>query len=471
MSFRVKEHVIPAQHVRELPDALAIDETRQDATLQLHVKQYTPKNNSDPQPGDTTIIAFHGNGFCKEIYEPVWEHLLATLPPNRRVRSIWIADVAHQGSSYLLNESKLGLGIAWDDHARDILHMVNYFRKEMPPPLMGVGHSMGSVVMVKLADIHPRLFHSVALLDPWIWTHYNASPQPPHNTIKQILFKKDTFASAEIATKNLRNHEFFKNWDPRSLQIYLDHRLRPTPTLLHHGQQNIRGAPSNNSNEQASTTHFTLRTPKEMEAVTLFRPNPYALNANSNSTRVERLAMPYVNYGSPLKAPVSNPNTKDVVTHLQTLRPRCLFLYGTKSPVNSLRDGADVDRQRNLDITGRGSGGSGGVPLGCVAEDWIEGAHAFPLENPTDLGKRLATWVDQEANIWQLERQEVQSLLWHGRDGVKERQELDPTYIKVMKGWNGKGWVEPEDDMLADDLVEPRNIQENEVVQKAKAKL
>lgn len=31
----------------------------------------------------------------------------------------------------------------WYDHSRDLLHMVNHFRDEMPRPIIGVGHSMG----------------------------------------------------------------------------------------------------------------------------------------------------------------------------------------------------------------------------------------------------------------------------------------------------------------------------------------
>lgn len=32
---------------------------------------------------------------------------------------------------------------SWSDHARDLLHMINHFRREMPRPLVGIGHSMG----------------------------------------------------------------------------------------------------------------------------------------------------------------------------------------------------------------------------------------------------------------------------------------------------------------------------------------
>lgn len=33
---------------------------------------------------------------------------------------------------------------SWIDHSRDLLHMINHFREEMPQPIVGVGHSMGA---------------------------------------------------------------------------------------------------------------------------------------------------------------------------------------------------------------------------------------------------------------------------------------------------------------------------------------
>src|SRR5436309_9378680 len=32
---------------------------------------------------------------------------------------------------------------SWFDHPRDLLHMINLFRTQMPRPLVGIGHSMG----------------------------------------------------------------------------------------------------------------------------------------------------------------------------------------------------------------------------------------------------------------------------------------------------------------------------------------
>ena len=121
--FIIKEHILPCSHIREYPRATS---SSQEDVLHLHIKQYTPRDNPDPQPGDLTIIGAHANGFSKELYEPLWCDLHRSLatrstttrtPSNHdknpsanprplRIRGIWIADVAHQGQSSLLNTSK-----------------------------------------------------------------------------------------------------------------------------------------------------------------------------------------------------------------------------------------------------------------------------------------------------------------------------------------------------------------------------
>lgn len=140
-SFHVVKHTVPCQHIREYPRALS---GRQEDVLQLAVKQYIPKDNPNPQPGDVTIIGAHANGFPKELYEPLWDEIHArSRTSGFRIRSIWIADVAHQGHSSVLNEQLLGNDPSWNDHARDLLHLINLKRDQMPRPLIGIGHSMG----------------------------------------------------------------------------------------------------------------------------------------------------------------------------------------------------------------------------------------------------------------------------------------------------------------------------------------
>lgn len=60
--FRVVEHLVPGEHIREYPAATA---NEQEETLYLAVKQYIPLDNPNPQLGDVTILGAHANGFPK----------------------------------------------------------------------------------------------------------------------------------------------------------------------------------------------------------------------------------------------------------------------------------------------------------------------------------------------------------------------------------------------------------------------
>jgi hypothetical protein len=131
--FHITEHVIDSQHIREYPHATR----RGEDALKLVVKKYAPKSNPNPQPGDLTIIGAHGSGFPKvsslyvsfgpwtanpvhrvprvthikkkELYEPIWEGVLSQLHDKGiRIRSIWIADIANQAASGVLNGEYLG---------------------------------------------------------------------------------------------------------------------------------------------------------------------------------------------------------------------------------------------------------------------------------------------------------------------------------------------------------------------------
>lgn len=140
-SFNIVEHTVPCQHIREYARAAS---SSQESVFHLAVKQYIPKDNPNPRPSDVTIIGAHANAFPKELYEPLWDDIHARSKEHGfRIRSIWIADVAQQGQSSVLNEQLLGNDPGWFDHPRDLLHMINMKRDLMPRPIIGIGHSMG----------------------------------------------------------------------------------------------------------------------------------------------------------------------------------------------------------------------------------------------------------------------------------------------------------------------------------------
>jgi len=59
--FTIKEHVVPASHIREYSHATR----HSDSLLRLSVKQYTPKDNPNPSIGDVTFIISPGVGLFK----------------------------------------------------------------------------------------------------------------------------------------------------------------------------------------------------------------------------------------------------------------------------------------------------------------------------------------------------------------------------------------------------------------------
>lgn len=63
--FIVTEHFVPGCHIREYPGSTV----SQEDVLELHVKQYTPKNQPQHVPADAiTFIAAHGVGLPKVIF-------------------------------------------------------------------------------------------------------------------------------------------------------------------------------------------------------------------------------------------------------------------------------------------------------------------------------------------------------------------------------------------------------------------
>ena len=60
--FNIRTHLLPCQYIREYPAATA---EGQEDTLQLHIKQYTPKVEEKLVFGAITIIGAHANGFPK----------------------------------------------------------------------------------------------------------------------------------------------------------------------------------------------------------------------------------------------------------------------------------------------------------------------------------------------------------------------------------------------------------------------
>ncbi|KAH8664415.1 Alpha/beta hydrolase family-domain-containing protein, partial [Xylariales sp. PMI_506] len=222
MHFTCKTHIVPCCHIRHYSKSTS---RSQNDELYLQVKQYVPLNYN-PKDGDVTILAAHANGYPKELYEPLWDELYEHVEKYEdfRIRGIWIADMFNQGASGEMNASKLGNEPSWFDAARDYLNLVNHFRREMPSPIFGVGHSVGGTIMLNLALLHPRLLTGVFAVEPMT----TRSPREFSLQGAYRLSQQPTrWPSWEHAIAYVRRSAFFKHWDPRVVDVYIANALRP----------------------------------------------------------------------------------------------------------------------------------------------------------------------------------------------------------------------------------------------------
>ncbi|KAF4821076.1 Abhydrolase domain-containing protein mpaH [Colletotrichum siamense] len=403
--FHIKEHVLDASHIREFPRALA---NSQDDVLKLAVKEYIPKDNPNPQPGDVTIIGAHANGFPKELYEALWEDLHAeSKKSNFRIRSIIIADAAWQGASSVLNEGKLGNDPGWFDHPRDLVHVVNTLRP--PRPLVGVGHSFGGNAIVNVALINPRLFSAVVLLDPVIskWSS-NAKGTIGASPAAASASRRDVWPSRDEAKKAFLRSPFYKAWDERVFESWVRHGLRDVPTQLYPEGQGV-----------------TLATTKHQEVFTYFRPSWDAYDAKGQ-TIVKPDLVPDLDPSLNERYytfPVYRSEGASTLARLPHLRPGAMYVFGGTSDLST-----PELREEKMRLTGTGPGGSGGVERGRVREVTLpEAGHLFPMEIPGTSAKLTAEWIVKGLGEWRREQDEYER--WAALS-VKEKTTLTDEWMK-----------------------------------------
>ncbi|KAJ0163146.1 hypothetical protein CTA2_3458 [Colletotrichum tanaceti] len=425
--FHVKEHVLDGSHIREFPRALS---RSQDDVLKLAVKEYIPKDNPSPKPGDVTIIGAHANGFPKELYEALWQDLHAeSLKPSStfRIRSIIIADAAWQSASAALNEPLLGNDPGWFDHPRDLLHLINTLRP--PRPLVGIGHSFGGSAIANVALINPRLFSAIVLLDPVIskWSS-NAKGTIESSPAAASARRRDLWPSRAAARAAFLKSPFYRAWDPRVFDAWLHHGLRDLPTQLYPTAtpEAADGAAAIASEKDRAVT---LATTKHQEVFTYFRPSWDAYDAAGREI-VRPDLVPDIDPGlneSYFTFPVYRSEGASTLARLPQLRPRVLYVFGGASDLST----PDL-REEKMQLTGTGVGGSGGAARGKVKEVTLPGAgHLFPMEVPGTSAELSAGWIEEALADWRAEQADYER--WT-RLSVAEKTTLTDEWIKRLGG-------------------------------------
>ena len=245
-----------------------------------------------------------------------------------------------------------------------------------------------------LSLIHPRLFHSLALIEPVIQPDHPSGP----NAALFSSLRQDTWPSRKVAESSFRKSKAFKSWDSRALDQYLRYGVRET-LAPHPG------------GSTASASPVTLTTPKQQEAWTYVRSNFPRLSDSKEA----RLVAPDLSDENAARL-FHRPEMVITYQNLPHLRPNVLWVFGTRSYINT----HETSRAEKVARTGTDIGGSGGAVVGRVESVTIaKGSHMLPFENIQECVSALAPWLERQIQDFEMVEHFLQQ-----QDGGKSDQNM-----------------------------------------------
>lgn len=168
--------------------------------------------------GSETIHFLSGNGFCGGVY---WPFLRGLLPDY----GLFTHDIEGHGAS----DAPLRFsGI--NAVCQRVITVIA--EQKLKAPLIGMGHSFGAALTLKLAAENPGLFRALVLLDPiamppmaWrIWRSLALIGQNP--IAKSTRKRRDHWASRDEVVERLRDRGIYKGWTDEALDCFADYATR-----------------------------------------------------------------------------------------------------------------------------------------------------------------------------------------------------------------------------------------------------
>lgn len=170
--------------------------------------------NAKPQSsGARPVLAFaHANGVPGHSYDTF-------LAPFAERFDVRVAECLGQDPQYPVDRD-------WVSLSREL----EVFLEPLPKPMIGMGHSMGSVLMFLVAERHPDWFETLLMLDPPVangptalflnlmrLTGIGSRSSPAHKSGGRL----DYWANWEDVLSYFRSRKLFQSFDPRALDDYL----------------------------------------------------------------------------------------------------------------------------------------------------------------------------------------------------------------------------------------------------------
>lgn len=170
------------------------------------------------RPG-ATVHFLPGNGFCGGVY---WPFLRRLLP----ARGLFLHDIEGHGESEVPPHFSGIRAVA----ARIPQVMQDQGLRD-GRALIGMGHSFGAALTLKVAAENPGLFKALVLLDPIVfpapvWFSVRAmSALGLHPMKKAALRRRRAWPGRQAALDHLRGRGIYQGWTEEALECFVDHAM------------------------------------------------------------------------------------------------------------------------------------------------------------------------------------------------------------------------------------------------------
>ena len=192
------------------------------------------------------------------------------------------------------------------------------------------------------------------------------------NVSMSSSFRRDLFPSRTAAEQSFRRNNFYRSWDSRALEKYLQYGLRETPTALY---------------PDAPNGSVTLTTTKHQEVWSFVRSNFISMPDD----RQARLLSPDLSEENSTYL-FHRPEMVMTFENLPNVRPNVLWLFGGLSALSF-----EKAQDEKIARTGTGIGGNGGVRVRSVERVVVEdGGHMLPFEKVEKCAAVLAAWLEKQ---------------------------------------------------------------------------
>ena len=217
--------------------------------------------------------------------------------------------------------------------------------------------------------------------------------------------------------------KFFKDFDPKVLDIYRKFGVRETPTAIYPDVATEGQGPA-----------ATLTSTKYQEAWYYLRPNFAPV---SGDWEQERLLAPDQDPEKEGRRMFWRAELTQSFNNLPHVRPSVLWVYGKKSHINTAEF-----KDEKMELTGTGLGGNGGASRGRVEMAELDGGHMVCCENIKGSAAVAASWLGKELGRWRKEEEFYRNFdrKKSERDGLVASKEymrnvrLPPDTMRPVKG-------------------------------------